>query len=490
MKPKSSWLAHGALAAWAIAAALIWAGSASALTNGDPCSPFWTEVASPFPDIEISPVSVSKGEAVHVDGSLSIAGRVDMWTYVSNDNMCEATRTVRDPIALYTWTFGDGSPPETHAAPDGTATHAYSKPGTYTITLTVTEQNCQAGASAHCFTGQTTARIPVDDHPPVASFNAPASVPLGQPASFDASASADPDGFITGYHWDFGDGQSQDTAGPTTSHTYGRGGSETVTLTVTDDDGSISIIEQTVSVIDQPPIASFTVPAVIAKGQAAKLDASGSSGPDDAITSYRWDFGDGQTQRTTAPVTTHTYSQPGRKAVTLTVTDEGGNSDSVQHAVTVTARLATASFTGPAAVGAGHSAAFDASGSSDPNGTITSYRWDFGDGQTSTRSTPTASHTYSTAGLVTVTLTITDNSGSTAVAQRSLNVLASPCVVPRLFGRKLGAARRILSASGCQLGAVKHRRTRAGQRRRVITQSIRPGAIRPAGQAVTVTIGK
>ena len=120
-------------------------------------------------------------------------------------------------------------------------------------------------------------------------------------------------------------------------------------------------------------------------------------------------------------MTTHTYSQPGRKAVTLTVTDEGGNSDSVQHAVTVTARLATASFTGPAAVGAGHSAAFDASGSSDPNGTITSYRWDFGDGQTSTRSTPTASHTYAIAGLVTVTLTITDkaeNCRGPALAKR------------------------------------------------------------------------
>jgi hypothetical protein len=189
-------------------------------------------------------------------------------------------------------------------------------------------------------------------------------------------------------------------------------------------------------------------------------------------------------------VATHTYSQTGRKAVTVTVIDEGGNSDSLQHTVTVTARLATAAFTGPAAVGVGHPAVFDASGSSDPNGTITSYRWDFGDGQSSITSTPMASHTYAVAGPVTVTLTITDNSGSIAVAQRSLNVLASACVVPSLFGRKLGAARRILSASGCRLGAVKHRGTRAGRRRRVIKQSIRPGAIRPAGQAVTVTIGK
>jgi PKD repeat protein len=490
MKPKSPWVARGALAACAIAAALICAGSASALTNGDPCSPFWTEVASPAVDIEISPPFVSKGEAVHVDGSLSIPGTADMWTYVSSDNACEATRTVRDPIGVYTWTFGDGSPPETHTAPNGTAAHSYSKPGTYTITLTVTEQNCQAGASAHCFTGQTTGRILVRDNPPVASFTAPTSVMLGQSANFDASASADPDGFLTGYHWDFGDGQSQDTDGPTASHTYGRGGSETVTLTVTDDDGSISTIEQTVSVIDQPPTASFTVAAGVAKGQAARFDASGSADPDGPITSYRWDFGDGQAQSTTIPVTMHTYSQAGRKAVTLTVIDEGGNSDFIQHTVIVTARLATASFTGPAAVGVGHSAAFDASGSSDPNGTITSYRWDFGDGQTSTTSTPTASHTYATAEPVTVTLTITDNSGGIAVAQGSLNVLAPACVVPRLFGRKLGAARRILSASGCQLGAVEHRRARAGERRRVIKQSIRPGAIRPAGQAVTVTIGK
>ena len=155
MKPKSSWVARGVLAACAIAAPLTWGGSASALTNGAPCSsPFWTEVASPFADIELSPPAVSKGEPVHVDGSLSIEGTADMWTFVSIDNACEATRTVHDPIGLYTWTFGDGSPQETHAAPIATATHSYSKPGTYTITLTVTEQNCAAGASAHCFTGK------------------------------------------------------------------------------------------------------------------------------------------------------------------------------------------------------------------------------------------------------------------------------------------------------------------------------------------------
>ena len=146
-------------------------------------------------------------------------------------------------------------------------------------------------------------------------------------ASFDASTSSDDDGSMTAYHWDFGDGQSLDTAGPVASHTYARGGQKTVTLTVTDNDGSTGQNQQIVSVIDRPPSASFAAPASVGKGQPARFDASGSADPDGAITTYRWDFGDGQTQSTTNPVTTHTYNQGGRKAVALTVIDDSGNSD-------------------------------------------------------------------------------------------------------------------------------------------------------------------
>jgi hypothetical protein len=176
--------------------------------------------------------------------------------------------------------------------------------------------------------------------------------------------------------------------------------------------------------------------------------------------------------------------------VTLTVIDDSGNSDSTQQAVTVAVGFPSASFTAPAAVSIGHPVAFDASASSDPNGAITSYRWDFGDGQTRTTTTPAVSHTYAMSGTVTVTLTISDNAGGGSASQRSVNVLSSACVVPRLLGRKLGAARQALRANGCRLGAVKHRRGPAGMRRRVTKQSVRPGATRPAGQAVAVTIGK
>lgn len=75
---------------------------------------------------------------------------------------------------------------------------------------------------------------PPPPQPPTASFTVGCALLT---CSFDAAASDDPDGTITDYAWAFGDGQTDSGPGATTSHTYASGGSRTVTLTVTDDDG-------------------------------------------------------------------------------------------------------------------------------------------------------------------------------------------------------------------------------------------------------------
>ena len=72
------------------------------------------------------------------------------------------------------------------------------------------------------------------DQGPVARFSATAAL-VGQAVGFDAVASSDPDGTVASYHWDFGDGSTQTTRSPTTTHTYATAGARTVTLTVTDD---------------------------------------------------------------------------------------------------------------------------------------------------------------------------------------------------------------------------------------------------------------
>jgi YVTN family beta-propeller protein len=75
------------------------------------------------------------------------------------------------------------------------------------------------------------------DQAPTATFTAN-SATIGQPTSFDASASsASPGQSVTGYDWDFGDGTTQTSAGPTATHAYATPGNYTATLTVTDDAG-------------------------------------------------------------------------------------------------------------------------------------------------------------------------------------------------------------------------------------------------------------
>jgi PKD repeat protein len=71
---------------------------------------------------------------------------------------------------------------------------------------------------------------------------------------------------------------------------------------------------------------------------------------------------------------------------------------------------------GPAPLDVG----FDGTGSQDPVGTIFSYSWDFGDGNTGTGSTP--SHVFAVPGNYTVALTVTDDRGATATAQTTVNV--------------------------------------------------------------------
>jgi DNA-binding beta-propeller fold protein YncE len=60
----------------------------------------------------------------------------------------------------------------------------------------------------------------------------------------------------------------------------------------------------------------------------------------------------------------------------------------------------------------GTTVTFDASASSSPIGSIATYAWDFGDGQTATTTSPTTAHTYSTSGTFTVTLTVTNTAGT------------------------------------------------------------------------------
>ena len=98
---------------------------------------------------------------------------------------------------------------------------------------------------------------------------------------------------------------------------------------------------------------------------------------------------------------------------------------------------------------------FSAAGSSDPDGSIVSDRWNFGDGTSATGAT--ASKTYSTPGTYTATLKVTDNAGLTAVRSVTINVTST--THDDRDGRHRGNCRSLASRSTL-------RRTSAGRPRR------------------------
>jgi PKD repeat protein len=123
-------------------------------------------------------------------------------------------------IQAYAWTFGDGT-----QAAGSSATHAYGHSGTFSVSLTVTDDD---GAST-----TVSKDVVVTNTAPTARFTLTCS---SLNCTFDAGPSADGDGTIDTYVWSFGDGSTG--GGKTVGHTYGRAGNYAVALTVTDNGGA------------------------------------------------------------------------------------------------------------------------------------------------------------------------------------------------------------------------------------------------------------
>ncbi len=168
---------------------------------------------------------------------------------------------------------------------------------------------------------------------------------------------------------------------------------------------STCLMQPALSAIFNPPPAPAHVGAPVSF-ESSTVDPYGELG-------LEWDFGDGAT--TAGPSPSHAYAAPGNYTVTMTATDAlTGTMDPVAHDVVVN-DVPSASFTAtpdPASVGA--AVGFSGVSSSDPDGSIASYAWNFGDGASGSGSGATPSHAYAAPGAYTVKLTVTDVAGETS----------------------------------------------------------------------------
>lgn len=186
---------------------------------------------------------------------------------------------------------------------------------------------------------------------------------------------------------------------------------------------------------NKPPTVSIPGTYQAAPGATIQF-ASTAADSDGSIQSYAWDFGDSTSGTGANP--THAYATAGSYTVSLTVTDDGGLTATATKTVSIAGppQAPVASAGGPYSGFAGTSLVFDGRASVDPDGSIVSYQWTFGDGGTATGSAP--SHTYAQVGNYNVTLLVTDNSGLTA-SQTTTASITVPAPVVTMTAPSSGA---------------------------------------------------
>ena len=327
-------------------------------------------------------------------------------------------------IASYSWDFGDGA---TAAGP--TADYTYQTPGIYTATLTIYSSEGDSSQSSAVITATQPILPEPPPAPPLAAISSSSTAgeaPLA--IQFDGSGSAAIDHPIVSYSWDFGDGSAAE--GSQVSHSYIEPGTYQATLTVTDEIGLTAQATRTIVVSPPPVPPSAVISSSSTAGEAplaVQFDGNGSAATDHPIVSYSWDFGDGSTAE--GMQVSHSYTEPGTYQAMLTVTDEIGLTARASTPIVISAPappeneppVAVMTLSEPQGK-APLLVTFSAAESSDPDGIITEYVWNFGDGSSVTGIT--AEHSYTEAADYTVTLQISDDGGETASASTIITVLA------------------------------------------------------------------
>lgn len=172
------------------------------------------------------------------------------------------------------------------------------------------------------------------------------SVPKGGTVNLSGATSTDREGPIVSWDWQFPDGGTR--SGVDQSWSSIHAGQFTLVLTVTDAAGATNSTFVTIAVVNQVPVAVGTVsPSSGDLSTTFTFNASGSNDPDGHVVSYRWNFGSGATQTTTAPVVTRKFpagTTLGLRNVELIVTDDDGDSSSTAVSLTISGRPPTAAI--------------------------------------------------------------------------------------------------------------------------------------------------
>jgi chitodextrinase len=279
-------------------------------------------------------------------------------------------------------------------------------------TITITEDSDYYEKNLYITTGSND-----DETEPIADNGGPYYGTVDDAIYFDGSASYDPDGIITIFEWDFGDGTTG--TGVTPTHTYLLGGNHTIILTITDNENNTdidityAIIEgESIEPSNVQPISDANGPYHGTVDDIINFDGSNSYDTDGVIAEYEWDFGDGTTNL--GVTSSHIYSSVGNYTVSLTVTDDGGKTNLDITYTNISETLTNSTNIIPFADAGGPyyeiidiPITFNGAQSFDSDGKIIEYIWDFGDGHIGIGEIVT--HKYVNEGRYELSLKVIDN---------------------------------------------------------------------------------
>jgi PKD repeat protein len=316
-------------------------------------------------------------------------------------------------VTGWSWRFGDGG-----TSTEREPTHRYDEPGSYTVTLTVTDDK---GASDDASEQVMAAASPppASNAPPQADFE----LDCDNLRCTFTDRSGDPDGEVVRWQWSFGDGATSSERSP--SHTYTAAGRYDVRLVVTDDDGAdddrTRTAEPNAPAPPPPPPAPNDPPSAEFEVECQELRCvfvDRSADPDGSVVRWQWSFGDGASSSERNP--SHSYQASGRYDVLLVVTDNDGAADSKTHSAEPKAPEANKPPRAEFEMHCDHLTCSFEDKSSDEDGMIVSRQWSFGDGARSGEQNPT--HPYAERGKYEVQLTVTDDDGASVTKSHRADV--------------------------------------------------------------------
>jgi PKD repeat protein len=344
-----------------------------------------------------NPVIITIGEAnVHASFTMDQTSGNYPLTVAFTD-----TSTGSPSPSSWEWNFGDGSPNVTTQSPS----HIFTSAGIYTVTLTV-----RNSPGTNVSTATTTITV---NTPPVAAFS---GIPVSGYAPLNVQFTDASTGIPTGWSWTFGDGGTSTAQNPL--HQYTVAGTYTVSLTVTNSNGTNTLTKTDYITVRPWVTASFTTDKSSGNYPLTVAFTDTSTGSP-VPSSWEWNFGDSPSN-VTMQSPSHTFTSAGIYTVMLTV-GNGVNTSTTTTIITVN--------TPPVAVFSGTPlsgyAPLDVQFTDASTGYPTGWSWTFGDGATSAEQSP--AHQYANPGLYTVSLTVTNSNGTdTETKTNYVNVDAVP----------------------------------------------------------------